>query len=328
MEGGDKAAIVLGIDYEKAFNRMDQGVCLEELGRLGASAGSLSLVRAFLEGRRMTISIDGHTADPVPILGGSPQGSVLGCLLYCITTQRLTKSLRNARDKGPDVFMYVDDTTLVDVTETDKAALHITTGVTKARFEDLLLERDLRELKDRAESIHMKINARKTQLLVIAPPNGCESSAVVKVDDHSVESVETLKLVGFTFGRRAGAAAHVEAVRERIRKKMWMLYKLRDSGFKEEHLFKLYCVYLRSIIEYCSVVYHSMLTAGQSQDLERIQHLVVRICYGRDEGTDRIMDSRGIWSLAERRERRCNKFLQKALQHPRFAERWFPQREL
>ena len=147
MEGGDKAAIMLGIDYEKAFNRKDHGVCLEELQRLGASAGSLALVRAFLEDRAMTISIDGHTATPVPIRGGSPQGSVLGCLLYCITTQRLTKNLRGAGDNGPGVFMYVDDTTMIDVVDTGKATLHISTNVTKACFEDLRLESDMRELE-------------------------------------------------------------------------------------------------------------------------------------------------------------------------------------
>ena len=326
MEGGDKAAIMLGIDYEKTFNRMDHGVCLEELQRLGASAGSLALVQAFLEDRTMTINIDGHAATPVPIRGGSPQGSVLGCLLYCITTQRLTKNLRGADDGGPGVFMYVDDTTMIDVVGTDNATLHISTSVTKACFEDLMLERDMRALKDRAENIHMKINAKKTQLLVLAPTNGCETSATINIEGHRVESVETLKLVGFTFGSRAGAAAHVGAVTEKIRKKMWMLYKLREAGFKGQHLFKLYCVYLRSIVEYCSVVYHSMLTGGQSQELERIQRLAVRICYGGQEDTDALVQTHCIQTLAERRGRRCDKFLRKAFQHPRFSERWFPQR--
>ena len=96
VEGGDHAAILLGVDYEKAFNRMNHAVCLRNLEALGALAGSLSLVRAFLEERTMTISIDGKTPQPVPILRGSPQGSVLGCALYCATTQSLTNRLRAA----------------------------------------------------------------------------------------------------------------------------------------------------------------------------------------------------------------------------------------
>ena len=94
LEGGKNAVVVLGVDYKKAFNRMEHSVCLDQLEKLGASEGSLSLVRAFLEGRMMQITIDGHKAPPVPIQKGSPQGSVLGSLLYFATTQRLTKAIR------------------------------------------------------------------------------------------------------------------------------------------------------------------------------------------------------------------------------------------
>lgn len=104
MEGGKSAAVMLGVDYEKAFNSMEHGVCLEQLRCLGALDGSLSLVRAFLEDRTMKITIDGHTSTPVAIQRGSPQGSVLGCLLYCATTQGLTKEVREAeREAGGSV---------------------------------------------------------------------------------------------------------------------------------------------------------------------------------------------------------------------------------
>ena len=104
LEGGKDAAVLLGVDYKKAFNRMEHAVCLERLEQLGASRGSVSLVAAFLENRKMTITIDGYMAEPVGIWRGSPQGSVLGCLLYCIATQLLTKGLREEhRLLGPQV---------------------------------------------------------------------------------------------------------------------------------------------------------------------------------------------------------------------------------
>ena len=141
LEGGTHASVLLGVDYEKAFNWMRHDVCLEQLRALGASPGSRSLVRAFLEGRTMTIKIDGQTVDPVLITRGSPQGSVLGCLLYCITTQQLTRKLRQHNNgnqqngirffpddssdeesvnfwdheelgQRPAAYLYVDDTTL------------------------------------------------------------------------------------------------------------------------------------------------------------------------------------------------------------------------
>ena len=67
MEGGETAAVLLGIDYEKAFNRMEHSKCLEQLETLRASAGSLALVRAFLEDRRMSVRIGSYTAPTRPI---------------------------------------------------------------------------------------------------------------------------------------------------------------------------------------------------------------------------------------------------------------------
>ena len=330
LEGGKSVATLLGVDYEKAFNRMEHSACLSKLVELGASEGSLSLVQAFLEGRTMQITIDGHTSAPVPIQRGSPQGSVLGCLLYCATTQKLTEELRRGHDgsvaAGPAVFMYVDDTTLVDVVQTEKATLHLTTAATKAHFEDLALEEDFAVLEGRAEEIKMKVNAKKTQLLVIAPSNGNDHSAAINTEQHRIESVETMKLVGFTFGNKPGVGEHVKAVEDKFRRKIWMLYKLRAAGFRGDSLFKLYCCYLRSIIEYCSVIYHPMLTRGQSWDLERLQRLAVRICYGNDASTSEIMASNAISTLEERRERRCDRFLRNNFNHDRFGSIWFPPR--
>ena len=326
---GKNAAVILGVDYKKAFSRMEHRACLERPRQLGASEGSLSMVRAFLEDRVMQISIDGHQAEAVPIQRGSPQGSVLGCLLYCATTQNLTKGLRGvvgtAGTRKPAVFMYVDDTTLVDIVPTSDAAVHITTAMTTAHMERLDLEGDMDNLNQRAEDIGMRINAKKTQPLVVATPNGYNTTAGLDANGEKILSVDKLKLVGFTFGSRPDVGEHVRAVQDKIRRKIWMMYKLRRAGFRGGNLYRLYCYFLRSIVEYCSVVYHSLLTRGQAWDLERIQRLAVRICYGNGD-TDAIMTEHGIQPLEERRRRRCDAFLSKAVRHPVFGRRWFPPR--
>ena len=288
LEGGSNAAVLLGVDYEKAFNRMRHDVCLDQLRELGASQGSISLVRAFLEGRSMTICIEGHRPSPVPISRGSPQGSVLGCLLYCVTMQRLTWKLRGNQgevnpekryfpqassdeediqfwtqsstgwgrgDEEPQLgsFLYVDDTTLFDSVPMADGTRHFTTGATRETFENLALEGDFVNLAGRAEDIGMKINAKKTQLLVISPDNGCVTSAVIDPGDGQlVRSVDRMKLVGFTFGDTPSAGLHVESIEEQYKRKKWMLYHLRDAGLKGRQLYRLYCCYVRSSFEYCS----------------------------------------------------------------------------
>ena len=89
LENGTDAVLMLGIDFQKAFNRMEYSVCMEQLEKLGASPGSLSMVRSFLSNRKMTMKLGTDQSALVEIIRGSPQGSVLGCMLYCATTQSL-----------------------------------------------------------------------------------------------------------------------------------------------------------------------------------------------------------------------------------------------
>lgn len=89
MDGGNEAVVLLGVDFQKVFNRMEFTVCLEQLERLGASPGSRSMVKSFLTNRWMRMTLGNTRQRDVEILRGSPQGSVLGGALYCSTTQSL-----------------------------------------------------------------------------------------------------------------------------------------------------------------------------------------------------------------------------------------------
>lgn len=102
-----------------------------------------------------------------------------------------------------------------------------------------------------------------------------------------------------------------------------MLYHLREAGIRGRNLYRLYCCYIRSILEYCSPVYHSLLSGGQSEILEKMNRLAVRICIGLEEDVEDVMAREGIETLAARRVRRCDSFLRKAFSNPMFRERWF-----
>ena len=97
LENGHPTAI-LSIDYEKAFNRLNHKECLLQLRNLGASTASLSLIRSFLTKRSMRVRIADSLSQPRLLKGGSPQGSILGCCLYCATTQQIGADL--AREGG------------------------------------------------------------------------------------------------------------------------------------------------------------------------------------------------------------------------------------
>ena len=165
------------------------------------------------------------------------------------------------------------------------AVRHISTGPTTETIRPMELEGGLQALATRAEEIGMRVNVGKTQLLCISPANGCVTSAVIKPGASAawIESGQKMKLVGFTFGPTPSVGYHVDAIREDYRAKVWMLFHLHKSGIRGDNLYKLYCCYIRSRIEYMPAVYHSMLLSGQAEALERLHQYAIRVCYGFDK---------------------------------------------
>ena len=90
----------------------------------------------------------------------------------------------------------------------------------------------------------------------------------------------------------------------------------------------LYNVFVRPVIEYCSIVYHSMLTLGQAEELERLQKQVVKLAYGWDRSYNTICAEQDIPTLKERREKQVDKFIHKAIHSDRFSDVWFPRRDI
>ena len=105
-----------------------------------------------------------------------------------------------------------------------------------------------------------------------------------------------------------------------------MLHNLHDAGFRGPDLFRLYCCYVRSVIEYCLPVLHPMLSGSQSNRLERLHRHAVRTCFGYEVPVKQSMAANDIETFEVRRPRRFDAFVRKSAASPRFGPLWFPMR--
>ena len=70
----------------------------------------------------------------------------------------------------------------------------------------------------------------------------------------------------------------------------------------EMELVNIYILYIRSVLEYCSVVWHSTLTEEQTQTIERVQKTCLKIKLGQAyQNYQQALEYCGLESLAERR---------------------------
>ena len=106
-------------------------------------------------------------------------------------------------------------------------------------------------------------------------------------------------------------------MQESLYARMTMLTKLKYVGVNNEDLLNIYILYIRSLLEYCSVVWHSTLTLEQSNNLERVQKLCLKVILGSEyNGYTQALKERGLDRLSDRREQKCLNFGFKSLLHP------------
>ena len=114
-------------------------------------------------------------------------------------------------------------------------------------------------------------------------------------------------------------------MRRRFRQKYWVLLHLRKFGFTESELAKVYRTIVRPVADYCSVIYHSMLTDEQDEQLDQCQAHALRCIYGMNISYSEMRRRAGVTTLRQRRIEQCDAFAQKCLKDTRFKG-WFPLR--
>ena len=180
-----------------------------------------------------------------------------------------------------------------------------------------------RHVVGRAEA---KGNTDKTQLLVISDsPCHADQAYIEDIEGNELTSGPTMKVLGFYFSSEPTVAHHVEALCCRFRQKYWILIHLRRFGFTEEELAKVYKTIVRPVADYCSVLYHPMMTDQLDEKLDRCQMHALRCIYGQGHSYSEMRSRAGVPTLRQWRIEQCDKFAASALKNERFSH-WFPKK--
>ena len=171
----------------------------------------------------------------------------------------------------------------------------------------------------------MKVNTDKTNLLCISDSLSFKAVAhIFSMEGTRLTSSDSLKLLGFRFGPRPNCNLHVKSIRKSFRGRYWLLIHMRQHYYTEDELVKAYKSLVRPIAEYCSVVFHSMLTDKQDEDIERLQATALRYIYGYGIPYADMRRMADLKTLRQRRIEAADKFALGCVNSDRFR-RWFPE---
>ena len=118
----------------------------------------------------------------------------------------------------------------------------------------------------------MKVNSAKTRDFVPA----------LKLNNEDIEVVEELKLLGVLITTDLKGSANTTYITKRAYNKLWILRRLKQNGANQVELKDIYCKYVRSVVEYGALVWHSGLTTENTTNKERVQKCALAIIIGKD----------------------------------------------
>ena len=169
----------------------------------------------------------------------------------------------------------------------------------------------------------MKLNEAKCNYLVFTRTKENFGTRLA-INDVVMNRISVTKILGVWISEDLSWNRNCQEICKKAYARLGMLTKLKYVGVNREDLLNIYILFIRSVTEYCSVLFHSSLTQAQSNKLEKIQKTCLKVILGDEyEDYDKALEILNLETLSDRRLRRCLDFSLKCLNHTK-NDRLFP----
>ena len=123
----------------------------------------------------------------------------------------------------------------------------------------------------------MNLNVTKTKEFIISFVKDPKLLGPLTVNSLPLESINTTKLLGVHLSSDLKWSTHVEAVCAKATKRLFALRSLKRSGVSPRDLRSVYSYFIRPVLDYALLFWHSSLPGKLSDQLEQIQRRALRI---------------------------------------------------
>ena len=270
-------------DFSKAFDSVPHRDLVDRLYQIQLHPNIINLLESYLSGRFQSVVVNGYTSDPMRVISGVPQGSVLGPLLFIMYVNSLCNL--NFSDNC-ELVMYADDLVLYK-------------SITSENDWDEL-QSDIFKISMWTEKNHLSFNISKCKCMLLT--RKCLMMPQLYLSDQLIEQVNSYKYLGVLLTSDLRWNSHIDKICMRSKRLLGTLYRKFYRLTSGALLCQLYISLVRPILEYASIVWDPSSQILIKQ-IESVQKFALRICsheWNLDYHT--LLHSFGLPPLSSRRD--------------------------
>ena len=283
MEEGYNVDVIY-LDFAKAFDKLDLNIALQKLFNLGIRGKVLAWIECFLKGRKQQVVVNGAKSEPVDVVSGVPQGSILGPLIFIVDLGDIDVDL-----VVTSVSSFADDSRAI--------------GKVKTESDILAIQEDLDRIYQWAEANNMLFNSTKFECMRYGANEHIKNTTSYLSDTSKViERKTSVRDLGVTMTDDATFKLHItEAVKSATEKCGWIhrTFQTRDP----EAMLTLWKSLVQWRLDYCSQLW-SPASLNLTQELEMVQRAFVKKMNGMSSLSYwEQLQKLGLYSQERRRDR-------------------------
>ena len=260
LEDGKEVCAVF-FDFRKAFDSIPHTPLMTKLVTLGLDEHIICWLNNYLANRTQSVVVNGSISDPVPVLSGVPQGSVLGPLLFLIYIDDLPAMVSNLYQSK--VNLFADDVLLY----------HLISNAA----DYTVLQEAITLLEDWSITNYLDFNVSKCKYMIISRRN---SPTLPPIQLHllgdPLQRVECYKYLGLLISSNMSWSTHITATCSKAKQILGLLYRRFYGTASPDTLKQLYLSMVRPHLDYACQIWDPHL-AKDKKKLEDVQKFGCRL---------------------------------------------------